>query len=106
MVCLIDRFSINSVTGEIVVSFDFARPVIVQEKSKTKLHYQKTNDATSAQLYPIYLLQGNGDILLLLTSCTDSRYGLLNSGWNLDLLLFIILLALIVIAPRVQRHSR
>lgn len=73
MFIYICRFSISTGIGETVVSFAFARPIAVQERNKTILRL-KTKEEAPAQLFPIYLLQGNGEVLLLLTSVTDSRY--------------------------------
>uniref|UniRef100_H2YPL5 Nucleoporin Nup88 n=1 Tax=Ciona savignyi TaxID=51511 RepID=H2YPL5_CIOSA len=59
-----------SVLGETVVAFDFA-PVIEHTPS-TISNLRKKPEPISLQ--PIYLLQGNGDVLLLLTSLTDNKF--------------------------------
>ncbi|XP_039270837.2 nucleoporin 88-like [Styela clava] len=69
-------FSISSAIGETAVSFSFAPPVEVQEKRKKILQARRADkdEPPTVLLYPIYLLQGDGDVLLLLTSVTDNRY--------------------------------
>lgn len=67
-------FSLSSALGETVVSFVFARPIEVQEESKRILQAKKNEEISSIQVYPIYLLQGDGEVLMLLTSITHNRY--------------------------------
>lgn len=69
-------FSVRSAIGETMISFSFAQPVEVQEKRKKILEARKPsgNPASTILLYPVYLLQGDGDVLLMLTSVTDNRY--------------------------------
>nr|XP_002131376.1 nuclear pore complex protein Nup88 [Ciona intestinalis] len=63
-------FSITSRLGETIVSFDFASVMLHTPPHRT--HLRKKPEPVSLQ--PIYLLQGNGDVLLLLTSLTDNKF--------------------------------
>lgn len=76
MHCLeIPRYSISTAIGETVISFAFAPPVEVLEKKKRIFQAKPAHEQCPAVLlYPVYLLQGDGDVLLLLTSITDKRF--------------------------------
>ena len=52
-----------------MVSFDFSTPI----DYTPKVNVLKQMTAQSIQLQPVYLLQGNGDVLLLLTSLSDKQ---------------------------------
>ena len=63
------RYSVTSSLGETVVAFDFASPI--EYIPKPKLLSNK--DPKPIKLQPIYLLQGNGDVLMLLTSLSYNK---------------------------------
>lgn len=56
--------------GETVIAFDFG--ATIDHTPKKKSQFGKPPEAV--QLQPIYLLQGNGDVLLLLASLTNNKY--------------------------------
>ena len=63
------RYSVSTSLGETVVSFDFASPIdYIPNQNLFAKHKPE-----AIQLQPIYLLQGNGDVLLLLTSLNDNK---------------------------------
>ncbi|XP_076808146.1 nucleoporin 88-like [Clavelina lepadiformis] len=67
---LMSMYSVTSSLGETVVAFDFASPI--EYIPKPKLLSNK--DPKPIKLQPIYLLQGNGDVLILLTSLSSNKF--------------------------------
>nr|CAB3264519.1 nuclear pore complex protein Nup88 [Phallusia mammillata] len=69
-ISLLSMYSVTTGLGETVIAFDFAPPMDYTPKRRTQ--FVKASEVV--QLQPIYLLQGNGEVLMLSTSLTNNKF--------------------------------